>query len=929
MMLHTSESITLDLLTFEDLELLRARRFERNSCSSLSNTTNNRRYLILTYTVEFDRIHYPLPLEYCGLPDPVILQSTIRRLQAEIEKLQSIGVNKNLQKRIEQLTTANQRLVQENQRLASGELPSVPVLENAPAKRLVLFVADGLRFRTFIESPPKFLKYVMTYKGVWGVSHTRLPTESRPGIVAICAGLYEDPSAIFKGWKENPVDFDSIFNQSHFSWAWGSSDIIPMFTKGTKGNVYGDSYPHEWQDFDIMQGQIWRLDSWVFDKYLNWLQEEAQKVKNVKRIILFLHLLGCDTTGHAAKPNSREYIENMNYVDHKIEEVVQMTENIFGDNATAYIFTADHGMTNWGSHGSGSTDETETPLIVWGAGINAFSSRQDVEQVDITPLISTLIGAPIPSNSEGVLPWQYLNDTDLKYINHALLNNLKQLTYQVKANREMNCENNRFSDWKEIELDYKISILDKYLREKNLREKLIEIVDTIELAKESLSYFRQYQRLRFLIYLSIMWLGWIILLFFKIAGAKRLIINRNALLVADITFISILITIFIMHKVSDCRNWRLPCYGSLATISFWFAIRSIIMYSIKLRFQNDKHLWVKVIGIILLLAIIFMGLTYRFILSVGILCTALIQNMILKKTRNFCWTAVFLAVFPLLPVVEPYPRIYIVFFSICIVTIIVALQIQSKYRKAVDIFRLIITGLTCLEFIDGRSWVSWAILLTTPLQICTYSIELKERMQGVMLGFFCPLTLLSTSYEPFFFIFLALHLSCWPQSNVLPNQSYQRTKNILTVEELLKATIFMLYTLLCFFGTGNMASISSFDPSWTRHFVTIFSPFLMFSLILLKISIPLILIGCASHIHGFPNIFLAVLLLGDCLSLPHIYCVTPQGSWLDIGSAISRFTIIISLPCLLLLLYYLSYPLMTFIPNKFKSHMVLEKTHVV
>lgn len=90
----------------------------------------------------------------------------------------------------------------------------------------------------------------------------------------------------------------------------------------------------------------------------------------------------------------------MNYVDHKIEEVVQMTENIFGDNATAYIFTADHGMTNWGSHGSGSTDETETPLIVWGAGINVFSSRQDVEQVDITPLISTLIGAPIPSNSE-------------------------------------------------------------------------------------------------------------------------------------------------------------------------------------------------------------------------------------------------------------------------------------------------------------------------------------------------------------------------------------------------------------------------------------------------------------------------------------------------------------------------------------------------
>ncbi|KAK4393030.1 GPI ethanolamine phosphate transferase 1, partial [Sesamum angolense] len=75
---------------------------------------------------------------------------------------------------------------------------------SAPAKRLVLLVADGLRADKFFEPDSDgnyrapFLRSVIKERGRWGVSHARPPTESRPGHVAILLGLYEDPSAVTK-----------------------------------------------------------------------------------------------------------------------------------------------------------------------------------------------------------------------------------------------------------------------------------------------------------------------------------------------------------------------------------------------------------------------------------------------------------------------------------------------------------------------------------------------------------------------------------------------------------------------------------------------------------------------------------------------------------------------------------------------------------
>ena len=87
---ENSTSVFLDLLTYEDLEILKSRAGAAARPGRPS--AGNKRYIILTYAAEFDRVHYPLPLLYED-PDPALMRDTILKLRQEVQSLRARGLS--------------------------------------------------------------------------------------------------------------------------------------------------------------------------------------------------------------------------------------------------------------------------------------------------------------------------------------------------------------------------------------------------------------------------------------------------------------------------------------------------------------------------------------------------------------------------------------------------------------------------------------------------------------------------------------------------------------------------------------------------------------------------------------------------------------------------------------------------------------------
>ncbi|KAL3231769.1 GPI ethanolamine phosphate transferase 3 [Nakaseomyces bracarensis] len=126
--------------------------------------------------------------------------------------------------------------------------------------------------------------------------------------------------------------------------------------------------------------------------------------------VLVGHMLGVDHVGHKYGPNHFTMKEKQTQVNQFIKEIIDSL-----DKDTLLVVMGDHGMDHTGNHGGDSEDELESTLFMYSKKKNVWGLRDDehydtsdlgknyrqVNQIDLVPTLSLLMGTPIPFNNLG------------------------------------------------------------------------------------------------------------------------------------------------------------------------------------------------------------------------------------------------------------------------------------------------------------------------------------------------------------------------------------------------------------------------------------------------------------------------------------------------------------------------------------------------
>ncbi|KAK9446976.1 uncharacterized protein V1518DRAFT_422610 [Limtongia smithiae] len=299
---------------------------------------------------------------------------------------------------------------------ASGFLLTRPVLEDIavdggvtglprPFKRAVVVVIDALR-QDFITGSGNMGENYFSDALVEPV----LRAVSEPENAAVYKFVADPPTttlqrlkALTTGSLPTFVDAGSNFHGSAVSEdSWirqllnenkrvafaGDDTWISLFPAlGEDGNI---SFPYE-------SFNVWDLDTVDagVTSHLVALLAEREKWD-----VLIAHYLGVDHAGHRYGPDTPQMKTKLTEMNDVIRFVLEALKD---DEDTLLVVLGDHGMDDKGDHGGDSQGEIEAGLFLYSARqfLAPFDDIETVNQIDIVPTLSILLGLAVPFSNLG------------------------------------------------------------------------------------------------------------------------------------------------------------------------------------------------------------------------------------------------------------------------------------------------------------------------------------------------------------------------------------------------------------------------------------------------------------------------------------------------------------------------------------------------
>ncbi|KAK6529640.1 major facilitator superfamily transporter protein [Arthrobotrys megalospora] len=179
----------------------------------------------------------------------------------------------------------------------------------------------------------------------------------------------------------------------------------------------------------------------------NVTRHVAPELKQLDWDTMILHYLGLDHIGHKTGPRSQHMIPKQREMDGIVKQVYQAMETEEHLKDTLFVLVGDHGMNDGGGHGGSSSGETSAALVFMSPKLRALESAytapavpkdeftyyRRIEQSDVAPTLTTLLGLPIPKNNLGLFIQDFLPLWDVDDQVKILNTNGRELSRLISA----------------------------------------------------------------------------------------------------------------------------------------------------------------------------------------------------------------------------------------------------------------------------------------------------------------------------------------------------------------------------------------------------------------------------------------------------------------------------------------------------------------